>query len=69
MNEIMAAARQAGASCAYLSGGGSTIAAWTLEGEEKIAAAMRRAADIAGSSGRTIITRPSERGAEVVSRE
>ena len=69
MNEIMAAARKAGASCAYLSGGGSTIAAWTLKNENEIADAMRRAADIAGSSGRTIITRPSERGAEVVSRE
>ena len=69
MDQIMAAARSAGALCAYLSGGGSTIAAWTLENEERIADAMRRAADIAGSGGRTIITQPSESGAEVISAE
>jgi homoserine kinase len=69
MDQIMAAARRAGALCAYLSGGGSTIAAWTVEDEGRIADAMRRAADVAGSSGRTIITKPSERGAEVISAE
>jgi homoserine kinase len=69
MDQIMAAARRAGALCAYLSGGGSTIAAWTVEDEGRIADAMRRAADVAGSGGRTIITKPSERGAEVTSAE
>jgi homoserine kinase len=69
MDQIMTAARRAGALCAYLSGGGSTIAAWTVEDEEGIADAMRRAADVAGSGGRTIITKPSERGAEVTSAE
>jgi homoserine kinase len=69
MDQIMAAARRAGALCAYLSGGGSTIAAWTLENEEAIADAMRRAADVAGSGGRTIITKPSEKGAEVIKAE
>jgi homoserine kinase len=69
MDQIMAAARRAGALCAYLSGGGSTIAAWTVEDEAGIADAMRRAADVAGSGGRTIITKPSERGAEVTSAE
>jgi homoserine kinase len=69
MDQIMAAARRAGALCAYLSGGGSTIAAWTVEDEGRIADAMRRAADAAGSGGGTIITKPSERGAEVISAE
>jgi homoserine kinase len=69
MDQIMAAARRAGALCAYLSGGGSTIAAWTVEDEAGIADAMRRAADAAGSGGRAIITKPSERGAEVISAE
>jgi propanediol dehydratase small subunit len=40
-----------------------------VEDEEGIADAMRRAADVAGSGGRTIITKPSERGAEVTSAE
>jgi homoserine kinase len=69
MDQIMTAARRAGALCAYLSGGGSTIAAWAVEDEAGIADAMRRAADAAGSGGRTIITKPSERGAEVTSAE
>lgn len=69
MYEIIAAARKAGAACAYLSGGGSTIAAWTASDADMIAAAMSEAAGVAGSGGRTIITRPSERGAEIISAE
>ena len=69
MDQIMAAARTAGALCSYLSGGGSTIAAWTLEDGEEIADAMRRAAEAAGSGGRIIVTRPSESGAEIISAE
>jgi homoserine kinase len=69
MGQIMAAARRAGALCAYLSGGGSTIAAWTVADGEKVADAMRRAAEVAGSGGRSIVTRPSEIGAEIISAE
>jgi len=69
MDQMMAAARKAGALCAYLSGGGSTIAAWTVEDGEEIADAMRRTAEAAGSGGRTIVTRPSESGAEIISAE
>jgi homoserine kinase len=66
MPEIFAAAKDAGARCAYLSGGGSTIAAWATERTEEIAQAMVNAATSAGFSGRTIITAPSSDGAMVV---
>jgi len=69
MEQIMASARQAGALCAYLSGGGSTISAWTVQNEQQIAQAMLGAAQSAGNSGETIITRPSESGAEIISIE
>ena len=56
MGPIMDAARGAGALCAYLSGGGSTIAAWTLQNESAVARAMLRAAQAADCPGETIIT-------------
>lgn len=66
MPEIFAAARDAGALCAYLSGGGSTVAAFTLQDEERIARAMTQQAISRGYSGRPIITAPSQRGATVI---
>jgi homoserine kinase len=66
MPAIFAAAREAGALCAYLSGGGSTIAAFALEREDRIGAAMAEAAKAQGYGGRTLVTRPSDRGAEVL---
>jgi homoserine kinase len=66
MPDIFAAAMDAGALCAYLSGGGSTIAAFTLEGEDRIAAAMLAAGQARGYSGRTAIARPREAGAEII---
>jgi homoserine kinase len=66
MPEIFAAAKAAGAHCAYLSGGGSTIAAWATSGAEAIAAAMQEAGAKGGYAGRTIITEPSDDGATVV---
>jgi homoserine kinase len=66
MFAIFAAAREAGAHCAYLSGGGSTICALATANHEKIAEAMRRAALLRETPGDTLITRPTERGAEVV---
>jgi homoserine kinase len=64
--DIFAAARAAGALCAYLSGGGSTIAAFAVEHEERIAAAMKDAGAARGYGGRTVITAPSDAGAVVV---
>ena len=66
MPEIFAAAKDAGALCAYLSGGGSTIAAFALEGEERIARAMMQQGISRGFPGRTEITAPSDAGAIVV---
>ncbi len=66
MPGIFDAAKDAGALCAYLSGGGSTIAAFALDREDAIAAAMADAAKAGGYSGRTLVTQPSERGAEII---
>ena len=67
MPEIFAAAKDAGALCAYLSGGGSTIAAFAIADEERIARAMMQCAISRGYPGRTIITEPSDEGAHIVS--
>ena len=69
MPDIFAAATAAGALCAYLSGGGSTIAAFAVEHEDGIAAAMKGAATARGYSGHTLITAPSDAGAVVVGTE
>ena len=66
MNPIFEAARAAGAHAAYLSGSGSTLCALATANMEGIADAMLEAARARDVAGRTIITRPSERGAEVV---
>src|SRR3990170_787892 len=60
---IMAAARDAGAAAAYLSGGGSTVAAFVREGEERVSRLMTQAALAHGFSGRSIITAPTHHGA------
>jgi homoserine kinase len=67
MYDIFAAAKEGGAHAAYLSGGGSTIAAFTTSDEERIARLMQQAAIARGYSARTIITEPSAHGARVVS--
>jgi homoserine kinase len=66
MPEIFAAARDAGALAAYLSGGGSTIAAFALEDEERIARAMTQRAIAHGYPGRVLFAEPSDAGAQVV---
>lgn len=66
MYPIFEAAKAAGAHCAYLSGGGSTICALATEKEQRVAEAMLEAARVRETPGRTMITRPTERGAEVV---
>ena len=67
MPDIFKAAKGAGALCAYLSGGGSTIAAFAIDRTDEIAAAMLDAAKSRGYSGRTIVTEPSGTGTQVVS--
>ncbi len=61
---VIAAAENAGALGAFLSGSGSTIAAVTLHSPKKVAAAMLRAAGSA--SAHTLITRADNRGARVL---
>ena len=59
----VAAAENAGALGAFLSGSGSTIAAVTLHSSKRIAAAMGRAAK---ARGRTIITHGDNLGAKIL---
>lgn len=66
MTDIFRAAKDAGALCAYLSGGGSTIAAFTLEHEDIVAEAMRETAAARGYPGSIEITAASDTGATVV---
>jgi homoserine kinase len=66
MPDIFAAAKDAGALCAYLSGGGSTIAAFALEHEDRIAQAMAETAAARGYRGRTAATVPGDAGATVI---
>jgi len=66
MEQIFAAARAEGAHAAYLSGGGSTIAAFVTRNEARIGAAMQEAAAAAGFSGHVKITHPSSEGAAVI---
>ena len=66
MPAIFDAARAAGAHCAYLSGGGSTICALCTENEQGIADAMAEAARSREVVAETMITAPTERGAEIV---
>ena len=65
MFAIFEAAREAGAHCAYLSGGGSTICALASDNQQGIADAMLEAARGREVTGRTILTTPTARGAEV----
>jgi homoserine kinase len=66
MYKIIGAATDAGALCAYLSGGGSTILAMTVEKEHEVAEAMGAAAAAEGVSGSGCMTKFSDRGAQVV---
>lgn len=66
MPAIFDAARAAGAHAAYLSGSGSTLCAFATANAQGIADAMLEAARSREVPGETIITRPTERGAEVV---
>ena len=61
---VIAAAEQAGALGAFLSGSGSTICAVALHSPKKIGAAMERSAD--STPARVIITRADNRGARLI---
>ena len=69
MYSIFDAAKAAGAHCAYLSGGGSTICALCSDNEQGIADAMLEAATSREVKAETLITAPTERGAEIVETE
>jgi homoserine kinase len=64
--DIFSAAKEAGAHAAYLSGGGSTVAALATSDEERIARLMQQAAISRGYSGKTILTEPSAQGARLL---
>ena len=66
MYVIFDAARAAGAHCAYLSGGGSAICALCTDNEQGIADAMLEAARSREVPAESLITAPTERGAEIV---
>jgi len=66
MEALFRAARQAGALGVFLSGGGSTVLALASGSEEGIAQAMAEAAAGEGAGGHTIVTAPSNAGAQVV---
>ena len=66
MDPALTAARRAGAHGAYLSGGGSTLAAFVTDHAESVAGAMREAAAVHGISGVTRVVSLSGRGTEVV---
>ena len=68
MTDIFESAREAGALCAYLSGGGSTVLALTTGEEERIARAMAQAAQARGFKCDTMIGAPTEQGARVVAK-
>jgi homoserine kinase len=66
MYAIFQAARDAGAHGVYLSGGGSTVAAFVSEGADRIAEAMGEAAAAHGLDAEARVCAMSMRGAELV---
>ena len=68
MQDIIDAALEAGAAGAALSGAGSSILAFTLGGEQRVADAMKGAGAQAGVDGRIITTRICYSGAQVIER-
>ena len=68
MEEIIRSALDAGAAGAALSGAGSSILAFSLGSEERVAEAMSAAGARAGVDGRTIVTRICYSGAQIIDR-
>ena len=65
MNDLFDAALEAGALCAYLSGGGPTVAAWTRGSADGTCAALASRAEALGLKGTAYATKPSTKGAVV----
>jgi homoserine kinase len=63
---IMQGAKDAGAVASYLSGGGSTVAAFVVDRAEDVATAMVNSAKAHGYAGRSIVTAPTPDGAHMV---
>jgi homoserine kinase len=63
---IMSAAKAGGAAASYLSGGGSTVAAF-VRGDKtgRVGRLMTQAAIAKGFSGRSIVTQPTLKGAHL----
>jgi homoserine kinase len=68
LQPAIAAALDAGAHGACLSGGGSSVIAFVAQDERGVGEAMVAAAKAAGFEAEYLVTRPSERGAEVTGR-
>jgi len=66
LKPIMAGAKEGGAVATYLSGGGSTVAAFVKDNAERVARLMTQSAIANGFHGRSIITKPSSQGAYLV---
>jgi homoserine kinase len=66
MFSIFDAAVAVGAHCAYLSGGGSAVCALCTDNQQGIADAMLEAARSRRVAAETLITAPTERGAEIL---
>lgn len=64
--DIIGAALEAGAHAAYLSGGGSTVAALVTKNAKRVASVMHETAVARGYTGRTMITEPSPAGATLL---
>ena len=64
LRQVIAGAEKAGALGAFLSGSGSTICGITLRQPDRVAAAMKRAAQ--SSLSRTIVTRADNHGAQIL---
>jgi homoserine kinase len=66
LKPIMAAAKDGGAAAAYLSGAGSTVAAFVEDDAERVARLMTQAALAHGFTGRSLITKPTLQGAHII---
>ncbi len=69
MEAIFRAARRAGALGVFLSGGGSAVLAFASKSEEDIAKAMVKSSAREGMGGHTIVTAPSNEGAQVMKKD
>ncbi len=68
MEDIIRSALDSGAVGAALSGAGSSILAFSLGGEERVAEGMSKAGARGGVEGRTIITKVCYSGAQIIDR-